>query len=415
MLQQLQVTFDANILLNLLEFYGFVTSYKFYNERVLLSLNGIENDTTRLLSKAEYVGVNHGRVVWDVSVFGVSVNFPWRNTASECSNMVIKSRSLCFKSKIGPESFFSVVGDQPYFLKNFTNTISTSKDCLGVRLQDLYNYIDVKLNDLKITIVNSDQSQKLSILEKFSASLFMAFCVIPDESILKQLEVYVLIESLKAHFSPSVYGAFIELGTYLDSLLVRGESELNCVHPPNIVSDKSTYSTFGISIISRLGSVDLEVDLENRGDNSSVLMISMQDIYVRYASADFDELFISMKSLMICAYKVKDEKDGCVVLLSGSLSSPGVSVPGHSFPEPRIEFDQYSDAAMLADACFSMHYESPRTDLVILLISQKPSQALGWKSLDSQTILKLVPLILHALHLIAFRLLQFTILVLLVI
>lgn len=364
MLQQLQVTFDANILLNLLEFYGFVTSYKFYNERVLLSLNGIENDTTRLLSKAEYVGVNHGRVVWDVSVFGVSVNFPWRNTASECSNMVIKSRSLCFKSKIGPESFFSVVGDQPYFLKNFTNTISTSKDCLGVRLQDLYNYIDVKLNNLKITIVNSDQSQKLSILEKFSASLFMAFCVIPDESILKQLEVYVLIESLKAHFSPSVYGAFIELGTYLDSLLVRGESELNCVHPPNIVSDKSTYSTFGISIISRLGSVDLEVDLENRGDNSSVLMISMQDIYVRYASADFDELFISMKSLMICAYKVKDEKDGCVVLLSGSLSSPSVSVPGHSFPEPRIEFDQFSDAAMLADACFSMHYESPRTDLV---------------------------------------------------
>jgi hypothetical protein len=34
MLQQLQVTFDADILLNLLEFYGFVTSVKFYNKRV---------------------------------------------------------------------------------------------------------------------------------------------------------------------------------------------------------------------------------------------------------------------------------------------------------------------------------------------------------------------------------------------
>jgi len=34
MLQQLQVTFDANILLNVLEFYGFVTSVKSYNERV---------------------------------------------------------------------------------------------------------------------------------------------------------------------------------------------------------------------------------------------------------------------------------------------------------------------------------------------------------------------------------------------
>lgn len=34
MLQQLQVTFDVNILLNLLEFYGVFTSFKFYNERV---------------------------------------------------------------------------------------------------------------------------------------------------------------------------------------------------------------------------------------------------------------------------------------------------------------------------------------------------------------------------------------------
>ncbi|MCH81348.1 vacuolar protein sorting-associated protein, partial [Trifolium medium] len=283
MLQQLQVTFDADILLNLLEFYGFVTSVKSYNKRVLLSLNGIENNTTRLLSKAEYVGVNHERVMWDVSVFDISVIFPWRNTASEWSNMVIKSRSLCFKSKTGPESFLSEVGDQPYFLKNFSNTISTSKDCLGVRLQDLYNYFDVQLNDFKITIVNSDQSQKISILEKFCASFFMAFCLIPDESILKQLEVYVHMESLKVHFSPSIYGAFIELSTHLDSLLLRDESEtLNCVYPPNIVSDASSYSTFGISVISRLGSVDLEVDLENRGDNSSVLMVSLQEIDVRY-------------------------------------------------------------------------------------------------------------------------------------
>jgi hypothetical protein len=51
---------------------------------------------------------------------------------------------------MGPESFLSEVGDQPYFLKNFSNTISTSKDCLGVRLQDLYNYFDVQLNDFEV-------------------------------------------------------------------------------------------------------------------------------------------------------------------------------------------------------------------------------------------------------------------------
>ncbi|CAJ1938486.1 unnamed protein product [Sphenostylis stenocarpa] len=69
--QQLEVTVDANILSNLLEFYDVFTSFKFHNERglnildsmsqqlhnctflVLLSLNGIENDNIRLLSKAE--------------------------------------------------------------------------------------------------------------------------------------------------------------------------------------------------------------------------------------------------------------------------------------------------------------------------------------------------------------------------
>jgi len=67
---------------------------------------------------------------------------------------------------------------------------------------------------------------------------------------------------------------------------------------------------------------------------------------------------------MIRAYEVKEEKDDRFVLLSGNLSSPSASVPAHSVPGPSIEFDQYPVDAMLADACFAMHYESPRTDLV---------------------------------------------------
>ncbi|TKY59210.1 putative vacuolar protein sorting-associated protein 13A [Spatholobus suberectus] len=365
MLQQLEVTVDANILSNLLGFYDVFTSFKFHNERVLLSLNGIENDNIRLLSKAEYISVNHKKVVWDVTVVDVSVNFPWSNTASEYSNLVMKSRSLCFKSTNGLESFFSKVEEQPYSVKNFLNSVSTSVICLGIQLQDLYHYFDVTLNDFKITMINSDQSQKVSILEKFSVSFFLAFCMIPDESMLKQLEVYVLIESLKAHLTPSIYGAFIELMTHLGTLHVRGESEvLNSPHPPNIVSVVPTYSTFGISIVSKIDSVDLEVDLEDSGDSSSELMVSLQKIVLRYASTEFQEFFVSLKSLMICAYKMKEEKDSHVVLLSGNLSSPGAAVGEDCVPGPNIEFDQYSDEAMLADACFAMHYESPRTDVV---------------------------------------------------
>lgn len=88
---------------------------------------------------------------------------------------------------------------------------------------------------------------------------------------------------MKVHFSPSIYDTFIDFITHLNSQLVRDESEiLNCVYPSNIVSDVPTCSTFGISIILRLGSVDLEVDLENGGDNSSLLTVSLQEIHVRY-------------------------------------------------------------------------------------------------------------------------------------
>ncbi|KAL2321117.1 hypothetical protein Fmac_030086 [Flemingia macrophylla] len=281
MLQQLEVTVDANVVLNLLEFYDVFTSFKFHNERVLLSLNGIENDNIRLLSKAEYISVNHKKVVWDVSIIDVSVSFPWRNTASEYSNL--------------------------------------------------------------ITIVNFDQSQKVSILEKFDVSLLLAFCMIPDESILKQLEVHVIVGSLEAHLSPSIYGALIELMTHLRRLHVMSESEvLNYPHPPNVVSVLPEYSTFGISSFSKVDSIHLECLL--------------------CASTEYQEFFVSMKSLMICAYKMKEEKDSHIVLLSGNLSFPDAAVGEDCVPGPNIEFGQYSDMVMLADACFAMHYESPRTD-----------------------------------------------------
>ncbi|KAF1899682.1 hypothetical protein Lal_00019812 [Lupinus albus] len=363
MLQQLEVTFDANILFNLLEFYDVFTSFKFHNERVLLSLNGIKNDNTRLLSKAEYVFADNKKVMWDITIFDVVINLPWRNSASEYCNLVMKSRSLCFKSTISLDYFSSEVDEQSYSVKKFLKSMSSSGVYLGIKLQDLYHYFDVKLNDFMITI-NSGQSQKFSILENFSSSFFLAFCVIPDESILKQLEVYVLIESLKAHFSPSIYGAFLELITHLGTTLLRDESEtLNCPYSSDMVSVVPN-STFGVSIISKFGPVDLDVDLENSVDNSSELVVSLQEMDIQYDSTEFQEFYLSVKSLTVCAYKIKDEKDSRLVLLSGNVSFPSTTVGEDCVSGPSIEFDQYSDGAILADACFAMHYESSRTDLV---------------------------------------------------
>lgn len=142
---------------------------------------------------------------------------------------VMKSRSLCFKST-SLESLSSKVEEQPFTMKNFLNTTSTSGICLGIQLEDLYQYFDVKLNDFKvrvlihvvvllcliyncifviypsdirnysllllqITLMKCDQSQMITILEKFSCSTFLAFCVIPDESILNQMEVINIFDT----------------------------------------------------------------------------------------------------------------------------------------------------------------------------------------------------------------------------
>ncbi|XP_027919445.1 uncharacterized protein LOC114177994 isoform X3 [Vigna unguiculata] len=360
-LKQLEVTVDANILSNLLEFYDVFTSFKFHNERVLLSLNGIENDNTRLLSKAEYISVNHKKLVWDVTIVDVSVNFPWRNTASEYSNLVMKSKSICFKSTNGVESFSSKVEEQPYSVKNFLNSLSTSGICMGIQLQDLYQFLDVTLDNFMITMINSDGSKGISILDKFSVSIFLAFCRIPHETILKQLEVYVSIESLKAHFSPSIYGSLMELMNHIGTLHLMGEfGVLNSSHPPNTVSVVPAYSTFGISIVSKVDLVDLEVDFEY-GDSHSELMVSLQKMVLRYVSTEFEEIFVSTKSLVIHANKMKEES---LVLLSGNISSPGSTIGEDCVPGSNIEFNQDSDMALVADSCFIMHYESSRTDVV---------------------------------------------------
>lgn len=52
--------------------------------------------TSGFLSICRYISVNNKKVVWDVTILDVSVNFPWRNTASEYSNLVT---SLYYQTK----------------------------------------------------------------------------------------------------------------------------------------------------------------------------------------------------------------------------------------------------------------------------------------------------------------------------
>ncbi|KAF7824639.1 putative vacuolar protein sorting-associated protein 13A isoform A [Senna tora] len=347
-LQQLEVMFDEQVLSTLIEFYDVCASFKFQNERVLSSLNRIENSNTRLKLKMESFFASHKKVVWDISILDVVINIAWRNMEFDFCNLVLKSRSICFMSLNDLESLISNVGDDTYFM----NSISTSGPCLGVTVQDLYQYFEVKLNDFQVTLMNSDQSQKVSMFEQFTASIFLSSCVIPDESILKQLEAFAIIELLKVHFSPSIYGAILELVTHMGSLHSRDKSEIDSVVP----------YTYGVSVVSKLHSVVLDVDLANDGDNSSALIVSLQEMNIRYVASEFEELFVWMKSLMISAYKLKDEKDSCKILTASTLSSC-TAIDEDCISGTSNESDQYSGVAIMANSCLAIHYESSRTEI----------------------------------------------------
>ncbi|RVW77223.1 hypothetical protein CK203_043321 [Vitis vinifera] len=59
---------------------------------------------------------------------------------------------------------------------------------MGVQLHDLYDHFEIKLNDFEVKILMPSSLQAISVLEKFSATVTLASCIIPDELILKQLE-----------------------------------------------------------------------------------------------------------------------------------------------------------------------------------------------------------------------------------
>lgn len=66
---------------------------------------------------------------------------------------VMNSRSICFKSTNGLEYFSSKVEEQPYSVKKFLNSLSTFGLCMGIQLQDLYQFFDVTLDDFMVRLL----------------------------------------------------------------------------------------------------------------------------------------------------------------------------------------------------------------------------------------------------------------------
>ncbi|KAK3223079.1 hypothetical protein Dsin_010104 [Dipteronia sinensis] len=127
------------------------------------------------------------KVIWDASITSVTISVPWRNIIAEECNMVLELETLIIKSKCDLDSL------EAHLLDSTCNRYNL----MGFQLQDLFNYFEVILNDCEIKLVMPHYLQTVHMLEKFCASITFASSVIPDESILNQLEVHVAISLLQ--------------------------------------------------------------------------------------------------------------------------------------------------------------------------------------------------------------------------
>ncbi|XP_048318354.2 uncharacterized protein LOC107405745 isoform X2 [Ziziphus jujuba] len=366
MLQPLEVTCDADFFVNCMEFFGVLNSSESQHERVLASLNRIENVDVRLLSKAEYILSNRKKVTWDVSISDILINVPWGNEIQQW-NLACEIGTLLFSSKCDTGPLLTDDEEKSYILKNLLESISNSSFSMGIQFQDISDHFEVKLNDFEMKMIMPSNSEPITIFEKFNTSIKLASFIIPDESIWKQLElfvnfqVYVSLSSLHAQFSPSIYGAFLGLIAYLDNLQPKSEPVCcETLDPCNVTSNGPRNPVFGCCVNVKFEKVSLLVDLANDEEDSAALIFSLQELDICYLLTEFEECWICLKAMNITSSSLSGESDSHVLYSSGNDSPTTAAVNADVGYTNKIDV---ADKSISTQSCFMLHYESVKTDL----------------------------------------------------
>ncbi|XP_038879510.1 uncharacterized protein LOC120071354 isoform X2 [Benincasa hispida] len=367
MLNPLEVTYDSMFFLHLLEFFDGFKSFESLHRRVLSSLNGIENDEARLLSKAECIMSGSKKVMWDITVNGITVHVPW-NTPSQQNSLVLQVGALCVTSKYDWSLLTSTLKEQSVMLKRLSDPNLASDIAFTVQPQNLYDHFDIQLRDLEMEIQRPSHSRSIPIFEKFSAVLALRSCLIPNESSLKQLEVLFQISPLHVHFSPSIYGAALELAVYLHNLIANtGLEESEDGGPHNTILNGHDNHFVGFSLAAILHSVRFEIDLENHHQNASVIMLNLEDIEIWYDILILEELWICVKALNIATHAMSGDGDGQVLYSCGNKSHD-TSSHLHGTDSRHNKKDVLNGMIVNAGKCCTLHFSSGRNDTARIAI-----------------------------------------------
>ncbi|KAI3467952.1 hypothetical protein Pfo_024615 [Paulownia fortunei] len=358
---------DSEFVKNIVDFLHVLQHLSFQQQRILLSLNGIDDLKSRLLSKIDYVLSSRKKMMWDINLFSIVINIPWENAKVEAHNTVIEVAAISFTSKSEIDSSASHMGDRSHLLNRYVGFGSSSigDTEMGFQLQDLYDHFEIQINDTQIKLV-MPSSATIPLFEKFSASASLVSCILPDEHILKGLEVRLQVPSLVVHFSASIYGEIMGLISQFNMLLPPLDSMVSLEIKSNGLKT-AVYPWF--SIDASLDAICLLVKLEDNVADGCTLNLNCQKLGVWYDRRDFPECWASVQACWITASSTKDDWGNHVLCSTGSMWG-SESVSQHNMG---VNFDGESghlgDGSSIVDGCIVLLFEAPRDFLQKYTIS----------------------------------------------
>ncbi|KAL8519790.1 hypothetical protein ACS0TY_010650 [Phlomoides rotata] len=346
---------DPEFVKNILDFLRVLNHLSFQQKRILLSLNGINNLNSRILSKIGSVLSSRKKIIWDINLLNAVVNIPWGNVNDGSHNTVLEVAAISFTSKSEMDSS-SHMGDRSHLLSSYVGFGSdiSEHSHFGFQLHDLYDHFAIQINDAQIKMMTS--SATVPLFEKFSTSASLVSCILPDEPILKQLQVHVQIPSLVVHFSASIYGEIMGLVSQFNKLLPPDSTSSHELTSNDLMTSENTW----FSIDACFDAVYLLVNLGDNVADGCTLNLHSQKLGLWYDQRDFPDCWVSMQACRITASSTKHDWGDLVlcssrsVLDSESVGLHNTTVNGNG------QNGHLDDGSSVAVGCIFLHFEAHR-------------------------------------------------------
>ncbi|KAG8380914.1 hypothetical protein BUALT_Bualt06G0066200 [Buddleja alternifolia] len=304
-----EVFCDLEFVKNIADFLDVLRHLSFLQQRILLSLNGIDDLNSRLFPKIDYVLSSRKKMMWDINLLNTVINIPWKIANSEVHNMILETAAISLTSKSETDSTSSHMGVVSQLNKYVDSGYGSIGDIeMRFHLQDLYNQFEIQINDAQMTLMMP--SATLSIVEKFNASASLASCILFDEPILKGLEVCVQVPSLTVHFSASIYREVVGLIAQFNMLLPSSDSTAS-------LEQTSLYPWFSIN--GSLDAIYLLVNLDDNLVDGCTLKLEYEKLGIWYDQKDLSACWASLQACRITASHTNDDWGNHILCSTGSI------------------------------------------------------------------------------------------------